>query len=292
MSVMIGRNSRSIPEAARWAPPFGAALRDVTTDGGGWSAVLDVPRDEPYFFDHPLDHMPGMALISGLLGLVRVSATDLESAGRLTFQLNLPAFCDLDAPVRLESPDGVVVRASQYGRACSEGTVQFVPGEAPNAGTPVDPRFAEPAPQRLVHRARAINVLVSDVVVTGDVHTSAVRRPASRHILATPPGTALPAEVLIDAARQYGTMLTHEALGAPADSQLVLLGMRAELPAGVRDPVYLRWHVTPPPRGKATIDIDVAVGAPAAETSGRVSFDYFCATPAIYKRLRERARAA
>jgi hypothetical protein len=292
MSVLIGQNSRSIPQPGRWAPPFGAALRDVTIGAGGWSAVLDVPRDEPYFFDHPLDHMPGMALISGLLGLVRASATDLESAGRLTFHLNLPAFCDLDVPVRLESPDGVAVRARQYGRVCSEGTVEFVPGARRNASTPVDPRFAEPAPQRPVHRARSVNVMVSDVVVTGDVHTSAVRRPAPRHILATPRGTALPAEVLIDAARQYGTMLTHVALGVPADSQLVLLGMRAQLPTGVRDTVYLRWHATPPPRGRSTIDIDIAVGAPDAETSGRVSFDYFCAAPAIYKRLRERARAA
>jgi hypothetical protein len=264
----------------------------VKRDADGWSAALDVPPDEPYFFDHPLDHLPGMALISGLLGLVRASTTDLESAGRLAVQLSLPAFCELDAPVRLESPDGVAVRACQYGHVCGEGTVEFVPGETSNAGTPVDPRFTEPAPQRSVHRARAANVLVSDVVAAGDVHTGAVRRPAPWHTLATPPGTALAAEVLIDAARQYSTMLTHLALGVPADAQLLLLGMRAELPAGVRDALYLRWHRTPPPRGKSTLDIDIAVGAPDAEPTGRISFDYFSATPAIYKRLREKARTA
>ncbi|MBB4912852.1 AfsA-related hotdog domain-containing protein [Actinophytocola algeriensis] len=78
---------------------------DVELVSAIWSGRLAVRADDPYHFDHPLDHIPGMALIGGLLELVRRSgAADLDIPNRrLSLSLTFPSFCELDGPVVLQA---------------------------------------------------------------------------------------------------------------------------------------------------------------------------------------------
>src|SRR3954451_13757799 len=38
-------------------------------EDGGWEVQLPVDESHQYFFDHPLDHVPGMLLLEGLIRL-------------------------------------------------------------------------------------------------------------------------------------------------------------------------------------------------------------------------------
>lgn len=63
------------------APPGSAALSIVAKGSGIWQIRFD-PHD-PFYFDHPLDHIPGMLLVSALRSVAlresRLAADDLRS---------------------------------------------------------------------------------------------------------------------------------------------------------------------------------------------------------------------
>src|SRR5437773_476587 len=88
-----------------------------------WRAALRVPHGDPFYFDHPLDHMPGILLVHGLLDLVStICATDLDDPRcRLRLSLSFPSMGTHGVPTALsaapaEEPGEWLVRALQ-GRA-------------------------------------------------------------------------------------------------------------------------------------------------------------------------------
>jgi hypothetical protein len=144
-----------------------------------------------------------------------------------------------------------------------------------------------------VHRQRQENVLIGNLATDRQGCTVTVRRPPAGHVLAARAGQAIRPEVLIDAARQLGTLICHQEHDVPLDTQLVLLGVEADIPCGLRRRVYLRWRRTPASRGRRSgITLEVMVGDPDGEPCGRIGFDYFSATPATYRRLRARKTPA
>src|SRR5690349_10728812 len=63
------------------------------------TAPMQVDQDHPFFFDHPLDHVPGMLLVAQLLDLARVVAPGTANpwpGRRLKLALDFPRFCELD----------------------------------------------------------------------------------------------------------------------------------------------------------------------------------------------------
>lgn len=80
------------------APPGSAALSVVATGSGIWQIGFD-PHD-PFFFDHPLDHVPGMLLVAALRTVAlresRVAADDLRS-----FDGVFCRFAELDEPLNV-----------------------------------------------------------------------------------------------------------------------------------------------------------------------------------------------
>ncbi|NEA28219.1 AfsA-related hotdog domain-containing protein, partial [Actinomadura bangladeshensis] len=60
---------------------------------------LVVDESDPFYFDHPLDHVPGMLLFSGLLELAG-RADGLRAGGRrparVVAGLDFTRFCELD----------------------------------------------------------------------------------------------------------------------------------------------------------------------------------------------------
>jgi hypothetical protein len=284
----------------------GGLIDGIVLASGSCSATLTLDRNDRCFFDHPLDHVPAMALVSGLLALVRASGTgDLDQAGlQLGLSVTLPAFCELGSEVRLETAapiaggmyarqDGAVtVRARQDGQVVCDGEVAVRPARRAGAGFPHAPagRTVEKA---LVHRQRPENVLIHGLATDDGRCAVTVRRPAAGHVLAIGPGQTVAPEVLIDAARQFGTLICHEQHHAPLDTQFILLGIEADVPCGLRGAVQLSWQRTPAPRGRrATIEFGVVAGDPDGQPCGRIAFTFFCATPATYRRLRDRKTTA
>ncbi|MBG0831567.1 hypothetical protein HS041_27925 [Planomonospora sp. ID67723] len=292
--------------------PADGLLRDLDLVTGTWSATLAVDSGDPYFFDHPLDHLPGMALVCGLLDLLRATGTGHpERPGhRMLMSLDLSTFCEQEVPVHLEAirlppddtgglPGGlsgttrVVMSARQRGQVVCEGEAAFRPAapfEAP--GVPAAARHPEPARPELVHRHRPENVLIGGMVPYGTTRIAEIRRPPDGHPLAPAPGAPPRAELIIDAARQFGTMICHVEHAVPQDARLILLAIEADLPCELPRDLRLGWTRTAPRRGRSRMHIEVVAGDPGTEPCGSVTLDYYAASPAIYRRLRHAGRTA
>jgi hypothetical protein len=79
--------------------------KEHTADGERWSATLDLAVDDPYFFDHPLDHVPGM----GLLEAMRQAALAIrhpEPALPLSIQAAFTHYVELDIPCLIRATTG------------------------------------------------------------------------------------------------------------------------------------------------------------------------------------------
>jgi hypothetical protein len=290
-------------------------ISDVVQAAGSRTATLTLNRDDRFFFDHPLDHVPAMALVSGLLALARSSGADEFGRAGLSLRLSLalPAFCELGAMVQLTTTAPVTTSARAQGgggqepasqvsmQACQEGVavcdgdleVHPVPPISAGAARLDTGHLPQPVEKALVHRRRPENILIQDLVTDGQGCTVTVLPPPAGHLLATGPGQPMRPEVLIEAARQFGTLICHAEHDVPLDASFILLRIDGDIPCGLRRRVQLRWRRTPAPRGRrAAMELEIIVGDPDGEPCGRVAFDYFAASPALYQRLRSRKASA
>ncbi|MGW0604810.1 ScbA/BarX family gamma-butyrolactone biosynthesis protein [Streptomyces sp. NPDC002640] len=109
---------------------------------GGRDWRLRVDTTHPLFFDHPLDHAPGLLLLEA----VRQTALVLPSERPLSVtavETSFRRYVELDAPCRIEarswdaSPDGhrrAVVAMWQNGVQCLFSTVRFARAAEPSFG--------------------------------------------------------------------------------------------------------------------------------------------------------------
>ncbi|GAB3451551.1 AfsA-related hotdog domain-containing protein [Actinophytocola sediminis] len=282
----------------------GVLVRDVDLVSAVWGGRLEVAPEDRYHFDHPLDHVPGMALVGGLLELVRRSgAADLGRTGRrMTLEVTFPAFCELEEQVYLqavcfppaESTAEVTLSllAEQTDRVVCEADLSLShdPHAAPRRAGPAT-LTRLPADPAAVNRRRPENVLVTGLETRGDRRLSLLVPVAATHLLAVEPGRPHLTELLIDAARQFLTMICHLEHGHPDSTRLIMFAINADLPCGLAGDVQLRWSVIPPGRGRQTLTAELVTGDPDGAPCGSVSFEYYAATPAGYRRLRGEVRA-
>ena len=281
-------------------------ISEVALVADSCSATLALNPNDRYFFDHPLDHVPGMALVTGLLDLVRASGPgDVDQDGlRIDLSLALPRFCELEPVTRLEatapgdSPmaglDGTVsVRAAQDGRLVCDGSVSIHRGRRPAAGPATRPRTVSSPSGRLSCTGNAGRTSSSATWLLTTRADGTVGRPPAGHVLAARTGQAIRPEVVVDAARQFGTLICHQEHHAPMDTQLVLLSVEADIPCDLRQRVYLRWPRTPDSPGRrAAIALKVLAGDPGRRALRASPSNTSGATPATYRRLRFRKAAA
>ncbi|HEX5375904.1 MAG TPA: AfsA-related hotdog domain-containing protein, partial [Solirubrobacterales bacterium] len=101
----------------------------------GYEASLAVDVEDPTFFDHPLDHIPGLYLLEGLQQIALAAAceelaadpaTVLVSAMQMKFSRIAEFQPDVTCAVTLDD-DCLAGRVScvQGGRACCEGTIRI-----------------------------------------------------------------------------------------------------------------------------------------------------------------------
>jgi hypothetical protein len=258
--------------------------------------ALHVDLDDPFFFDHPLDHVPGMLLVTGLLDLAR----PLAGGDRVALSLAFTAVCELDEPVTLHAAPhtialsgevgGWAVRAVQRGRAVCEGLVSGYRVHPPEitavpAGSP-----ARPVDQRLVHRARAENVLLGEPGRIGEEYRFPVLRPA--------PGTFLSAdgyraEALIESGRQMSTMLAHTVAGHPLGTRMLWSTVEADLPWSLASETVPALLCRPEPaKGRRMHYRATLVGAGAGEFHGTLGYGCAAVSAASFERFRSAGRAA
>jgi hypothetical protein len=226
-------------------------------------SLLTVDEGEPFFFDHPLDHVPGTLQLFGLLDLVR-SVTGLplgfERGTRLWLAVTFPMFCELGEPVRLGcsdlvtlSPGGWKIRAEQNGAQACSGELRLLPD--PGAGGPAFELSERSAPSRVttdatpariaghrVNRVNAANVMIGNTETDGrGLRRVPVISPRPGHSLRRSARGERSPEELIEAARQLSVLLEKDAATCGSDPQLILQSVETEFPCGItRGPLELR----------------------------------------------------
>jgi hypothetical protein len=63
---------------------------------GRAKARLVVDKGDSFYFDHPLDHVPAILMVAGLLDLIRSANGDVSQDWRIRMSLDFRRFCDLD----------------------------------------------------------------------------------------------------------------------------------------------------------------------------------------------------
>ena len=109
--------------APRVVPGRAIDILDVAPDRGMSRGFARVDLSDPVFFDHPLDHVPGMLLTAAILELAEHDSI-LES-DNVTFRLTFTRFCELNAPVQVtatrEASGTNRIQVTQSGRNIATG---------------------------------------------------------------------------------------------------------------------------------------------------------------------------
>jgi A-factor biosynthesis hotdog domain len=255
------------PSAPRVIPGRTIDILDVAPDRGVSRGFARVDLGDPVFFDHPLDHVPGMLLAVAILELAEHSS--MLEPDNVTFQLTFTRFCELGAPVEVtatrEAGGSSRIEFIQSGRSIAKGLL------ARRDTQPLTERAAVPAlgdgpiSGELVHRANPRNIAVGPLTIEDGRVWTRVREQGA--ISGLPPRAGAVASIL-EAARQFGIAILHRWGEHPLGTKMIFVGLTAEVPTAVPPGHVARalsWQVTPPEQtSKLCIDVH-AVGDPASK---------------------------
>jgi len=215
----------------------------IHEESGHYAARLLVDESHPYFFDHPLDHVPGILIIEGLLQLFEVAIQDMtrRSTARGMFVREMyvmfTKWCEKNTPtmLRLEERN----RFSEVGHpfVCKVeqndeviGTIHLkadhIGGESKKMRTPW-PTAPEPCSNHaFLHKERPENVFVSDLKRVEDRYFVELIPPPPNHILTDGDPEFHSCLYLLEASRQCGLLITHALGGVPLELPMILLSAR------------------------------------------------------------------
>lgn len=105
-----------------------APVRDLRETPGGYEGVVGYNHGNPFFFDHPVDHVPGMLLLHSMTHLFDLTLPHLTAR---SVEITCDSFPEFDPPVdiratRTAEDTTLHVVFSQNGRDIAEGHVTGV----------------------------------------------------------------------------------------------------------------------------------------------------------------------
>jgi hypothetical protein len=246
------------PIAPRVIPGRAIDILEVAPPWGMSHGFAHVDLDDPVFFDHPLDHVPGMLLVTATLELAEhVSMLEPDN---VTFRLSFTKFCELGSPIEVTASrqaDGTSrIDVVQSGRSIANGAL------AERDTRSRMERVAMPAlgngriSAELVHRADPHNIAIGPLTVEdGHVWTRVRKRSA---IGGLPPRAGAVTSIL-EGARQFATALLHRWGEHPFGIKMIFVGLTADVPTVLppgRVGLALSWRVTSPEQTrKLRIDV-------------------------------------
>jgi len=257
-----------------------------------WSSPLTVDEENPFFFDHPLDHVPGMLILDTVLQYGERVAWALSGGAfaRVTdLTLRFNGLCEKDLPATVElSRTGtgaceLKANVVQEGHPVCSGFLREETQAVPDSihATHQEPsRRAEP---ELVHKRDPAGVLVGIPSTADSERYRADFIPPSQ---GSPAGVH-PVTLLAEAGRQLSTMASHLKWDIPLEWQYLLSEIR--LTVSHKDP----WPAAPdlvcyvPPRrgrGRGTLGVEVRSDD---VRFARMEVDARAVSPGTYKRMRD-----
>ncbi|MGE0711594.1 MAG: beta-ketoacyl synthase N-terminal-like domain-containing protein [Planctomycetota bacterium] len=265
-SELASRPALQLEPARR--DPSRRVLRDAREEAGELRATLVVDEQHPYYFDHPLDHVPGILLVEGALQLAEASAARRLSLGPgeapLLSELSLRfrRWCEKDAPIaltlvpRATPHEGALLRCE--GRAEQGGqvvaTISLEVARAPLPAPTLERGAADEEdgapPRALLHKHRPENVLVRALVPEGDPggpqHARLIPPPLD-HALAAEDPRLVGGLYLLETARQAVMLAAHGPGGIPLGRPMNLIAAGVSQRRPLRREESLRWVIAPQP---------------------------------------------
>lgn len=266
-------------------------------------AGLVVDQDHPFFFDHPVDHVPGMLLLTALIDLVRAGDMPHSAPGapsRLRLSLNFSKICELSPEVTLLAEpntagchDSWTVRAVQAGSTVCAGAVELSGAAEAARGWFGRQARVSPFAAHMVHRWDPDNVLLGEPVISPERYDVALASLPSGHFLHRQSDGCYGLEEIIEAGRQLVIVANHLAHRRPLGANHLWMSLTADLPvtASRGVPLALRWPVCPPRGNIGRFDMTL-VAAGSSHPVGSLSYVTRYCTPAGYRRLREQGLRA
>jgi 2-oxo-3-(phosphooxy)propyl 3-oxoalkanoate synthase len=273
--------------AARVIPGRAIDILNVSPSRGMARGLARVDLSDPLFFDHPLDHVPGMLLTAAILELAEHDSM-LES-DNVTFRLTFTKFCELNAPVQViatrEAGGTSRIHVTQSGRNIATGLLARSDSQPLTESAPVPALGDGPISSELVHRADPRNIAVGPLTIEDGRVWTRVRENGA--IGGLPPRAGAVASIL-EAARQFGIAILHRWGEHPLGIKMIFVGLTAEVPTTV--PVghmarALSWRITPPEQ-TSKLTIDMYAGGDQASKVGSILMAGRCVDGDEYAQLR------
>ena len=215
---------------------------------GSLQARLLVDEAHPYFFDHPLDHVPGILMLGGLLELAEWNAP----AGHWvkSIKLSFRRFCEKDRPVslRMQPEAGGQWQGSveQSGDVACRFSLSLAEGRAwPVA--PAQSTHGRPSAE-LLHKHRPENILVSPLFDLADGYKACeTHAPPPGHCLAAGADGRYGMLYLLETTRQFVMLIAHTVWNVPLGLPMNLLSIQLELdrPLGADETLTIAHRPTP-----------------------------------------------
>jgi hypothetical protein len=274
------------PIVPRVIPGRAIHILDVAPDRSMARGVARVDLGDPVFFDHPLDHVPGMLIVAATLELAEHGS--MLEPDNVTVRLTFTKFCELGAPVDVtatrEAGGTSRIEIIQSGRSIAKGLLaRDTQTHMEHAAVPV--LGDGPISGELVHRADRRNIAVGPLTTEDGRVWTRVREQSA--ISGLPPRASAVASIL-EAARQFGIAILHRWGQQPLGIKVIFVGLTAEVPTAVPTGHVLRalsWQITPPEQtSKLCIDV-YAVGDQASKV-GSILMAGRCVDGDEYAQLR------
>lgn len=213
-------------------------------------AELAVDTEHPFFFDHALDHLPGLLLVTAMTELAwHCSAHTEQMAGLPLYNPQLQArftkWCLFEPAVRLHArgrdalPTLVDVQARQEGTQRCEAHVKLAPTRLLTAqGGPE--RHVSPCDQRLVNKHDLANVMIGTPLLEDELVRAQVRVQPAGHALAGPDAQLLGTLYLLEAFMQtqrYLNKTAEQLAGVRLRDTLCEVSIELLRPIGRTEPV-------------------------------------------------------
>ncbi len=232
-SLFALHRGAEVQRPAHWQRcPENIVIANVQRNPQSLHAQLVVNEAHPYFFDHPLDHIPGILLLEGVLQLIELAMPPLS--GRVayvkTLTIKFQQYVQKQGVIDLHLEQGKdpqvfnakVMQAGKLMCTCILGMAYSSAFETSPAGEFTATRCRDKA---LLHKAREENVIVSDMSgIAQGLSVDTLKLP-DEHFFQEGDPEHYSMVYFLEVARQCYMQIAHSYLRIPLNTPMNLLAL-------------------------------------------------------------------
>lgn len=211
-------------------------ITQVRRDGRALRAELVVDETHPYFFDHPLDHVPGILLLEGVMQLIELAMPSLNGrvAYAKTLSIKFQQYVQKEATIDLlleqdQDAHGFQAKVMQGGKLMCTCVLGMAYSSAFETSPPGEFTARRCANRAFLHKAREENVIVSDMSgVAQGLSVDTVRLPDG-HFFHEGDPAHYSMVYFLEVARQCYMQIAHGHLRIPLNTPMNLLALSFSL---------------------------------------------------------------